>query len=216
MSIKVVLADDHQVVREGLRVLIEKEEGFVLAGEAENGLQAVEQCRHLQPDVLVIDVTMPELNGIEATRQIVRLLPSTKVIALSVHSDRRFVSEMLKAGAKGYLPKHCAFHELATAIHEVSKGHTYISPKIAGVLVEDYVRNLPVDSTSAYETLAPRERAVLQLISEGRSTKEIANTMHLSIKTIDWYRHEIMTKLNIDNVAGLVKFALREGITSSD
>jgi DNA-binding NarL/FixJ family response regulator len=216
MPIRVLIADDHQLVRDGLRSLLEKDENFQVCGEASNGREAIDLCATLKPDVLVIDVTMPELNGIEAARHVSSSCPSTKIIALSVHVDSRFVGAMVKAGASGYLPKHCAFGELAIAIREVTQGRTYLSPKIAGGLMENYVRNLQPANAPAYEVLAPREREVLQLLSEGKSTKEIAVSLHVSIKTVEWYRREIMTKLNIDTVAGLVKFAIREGLTTSE
>lgn len=216
MPTRILIADDHQLVRDGLRSLLEKEEGFTVCGEASNGREAIDLCGSLRPDVLVVDVTMPELNGIEAARQVSHNCPSTKIIAISVHVDSRFVGAMVKAGASGYLPKHCAFGELAVAIREVMQGRTYLSPKIAGGVMENYVRNLQPAGAPAYEVLAPREREVLQLLSEGKSTKEIAAGLHVSIKTVEWYRREIMTKLNIDTVAGLVKFAIREGLTSSE
>jgi two-component system, NarL family, response regulator NreC len=216
MGTKVVLADDHQLVRDGLRALLEKEEGLVVCGEASNGREAVELCSSLHPDILVVDVTMPELNGIEAARQISQACPGTRIIALSVHVDSRFVAAMVKAGASAYLPKHCAFGELTTAIREVTQGRVYLSPKITGGVVEDFVRNMQPAGAPAYEVLAPRERQVLQLLAEGKSTKEIAAELHVSIKTVEWYRREIMTKLNIETLAGLVKFAIREGLTSSE
>jgi two-component system, NarL family, response regulator NreC len=216
MPTRVLIADDHQLVRDGLKALLEKEEGIAVCGEASNGREAIDLCAQLRPDVLVVDVTMPELNGIEAARQVTQVCPATKIIALSVHVDSRFVGAMIKAGASGYLPKHCAFSELSTAIREVIQGRTYLSPKITGGLVENYVRNLQPAGAAAYEVLASREREVLQLLAEGRSTKEIAAGLHVSIKTVEWYRREIMTKLNIENLAGLVKFAIREGLTSSD
>jgi two-component system, NarL family, response regulator NreC len=216
MSTRILIADDHQLVRDGLRARLEKVDGFEVCGEASNGREAIELCESLHPDVMVVDVTMPELNGIEAARHVSHSCPATKIIALSVHVDSRFVGAMVKAGAAGYLPKHCAFGELAIAIREVVQGRTYLSPKIAGDVMENYVRNLQPAGASAYEVLAPREREVLQLLSEGKSTKEIAAGLHVSVKTVEWYRREIMTKLNIDTVAGLVKFAIREGLTSSE
>jgi DNA-binding NarL/FixJ family response regulator len=215
---KILLADDHQIVREGLRSLLNQHEDMEVVAEARNGRDAVQLAQELQPDVVVMDVGMPGLNGIEATRQITAREPEAKVVALSMHSDRRFMGEMLKAGAKGYLLKDGAFEELATAIRSVVADKVYLSPRIADVVVDDYVRRTPGQGgdTSAFAKLTPREREVLQLMAEGRATKEIALDLKVSIKTVETHRRQIMEKLNIHSVAELTKYAIREGLTSLD
>lgn len=215
---RILLADDHQIVREGLRSLLQHHEDMQVIAEARDGRAAVSLAHDLQPDVIVMDIGMPGLNGIEATRQITTREPDAKVVALSMHSDRRFMGEMLKAGAKGYLLKDGAFEELATAIRSVVSNKVYLSPRIADVVVDDYVRRNPNSNgdTSAFAKLTPRERETLQLMAEGRATKEIAMDLKVSIKTIETHRRQIMEKLNIHSVAELTKYAIREGLTSLD
>lgn len=214
MSIKILLADDHKITRQGLRSLLEKESDMEVVAEAEEGRTAVCLVRELSPDVVVMDVSMPDLNGMEATRQIVAELPNVKVIALSMHSDNLFVSEMLKSGASGYLLKDCAFEELARAIHVVVEGKTYLSPAISGVVVDDYLHHLARTESTSSEVLTDREREVLQLIAEGNSTKQIALKLHISVKTVETHRRQIMSKLNIHTIAELTKYAIRQGLTS--
>jgi len=214
MSIRVLLCDDHQIVREGLRVLIEKQPDMEVIEEAQSGEEAVRLVRDLLPDVVVMDIAMPDLNGIEATRQILGKAPGVKVIALSMHSDRRFAVQMLKEGASGYLLKDCAFEELANAIRAVAMNRVYLSPKIAEIVIKDCVRLSPQTGFSAFSLLSPREREVLQLLSEGNTTKEIAFRLRVSVKTIETYRKQIMDKLNMHSIAELTKFAIREGLTS--
>ena len=214
MSIKILLADDHRITRQGLRSLLEKESDMEVVAEAQEGRAAVHLVRELSPDVVIMDVTMPDLNGMEATRQIVAELPSVKVIALSMHSDNLFVSEMLKSGASGYLPKDCAFEELARAIRAVVDGKTYLSPAVSGVVVDDYLHHLARTESPSSEVLTDREREVLQLIAEGKSTKQIALKLHISVKTVETHRRQIMSKLNIHTVAELTKYAIRKGLTS--
>ena len=185
-------------------------------GEAADGRAAVQMTHDMSPDVVVMDVGMPGLNGIEATRQIMNKEPDAKVVALSMHADRRFMGEMLKAGAKGYLLKDGAFEELANAIRSVVADKVYLSPRIADVVVDDYVRRQNGVEPSAFAKLTPREREVLQLMAEGRATKEIAMDLHVSIKTIETHRRQIMEKLQIYSVAELTKYAIREGLTSLD
>jgi DNA-binding NarL/FixJ family response regulator len=213
MSIKILLADDHKITRQGLRSLLEKESDMEVVAEAEEGRTAVCLVRELSPDVVVMDVSMPDLNGMEATRQIVAELPNVKVIALSMHSDNLFVSEMLKSGASGYLLKDCAFEELARAIHVVVEGKTYLSPAISGVVVDDYLHHLARTESTSSEVLTDREREVLQLIAEGNSTKQIALKLHISVKTVETHRRQIMSKLNIHTIAELTKYAIRQGLT---
>ncbi len=216
MSIAVLLADDHKIMRDGLRLLIEREPDMEVVGEAADGRRTVQLVRELSPDVVIMDVTMPHLNGLEATRQIVAEAPKVKVIALSMHSDRRFVAGMLRAGGSGYLLKDCAFEELVRAIRTVAANQTYLSPAITGIVVEDYVRHVPPRKLSAFSVLTPREREVLQLLAEGHTTREIASRLHTSVKTIETHRRHIMGKLGTSSVAELTKYAIREGLTSLD
>jgi len=214
MKIKVLLADDHAMMRGGLRMLLEQHAELAVVGEAEDGRETVRLAKKLAPDVVVMDIAMPDMNGIEATRQICADHPGAKVIALSMHSDRHFVSEMLKAGATAYLLKQCAVDELITAIKTVLKSQTYLSPCISGVVVDNFVRNKAKSDSTVFSHLTDREREVLQLMAEGKTSKEIANQLNLSIKTIETHRMKIMEKLNIHTVAELTKYAIREGLTS--
>ena len=212
MSINILLADDHQIMREGLVALLEKEPGLKVVGQAAEGRAAVRLARELQPQAVVMDVTMPGLNGIDATRQILADNPRVKVVALSMHADRRFVRGMLQAGASAYLLKHSASQELIQAIRLVMAGRVYLSPEIAGIVVEDY--KAPAADTSAFAVLTPREREVLQLFAEGQSPRQIAATLHLGLKTVEAYRRQIMEKLRLTSLADLIKYAVREGLTS--
>lgn len=214
MRLKILLADDHKIVRDGLQSLITKQPGMEVVGEAENGRMTVQLARELKPDVIIMDISMPDLNGIEATRQILAETPGVKIIALSMHSDRRFVTGILGAGASGYLLKDCAFQELAEAIRTVVKDKYYLSPGITGVVVKDYVSHVTSTDALSSDVLTAREREVLQLIAEGKSTKEIASDLHVSAKTVETHRQNIMQKLNIHSVAGLTRYAIREGLTS--
>ncbi len=214
MNIKVLIADDHQIVRESLRALLEKEPGFTVVGEAGEGRTTLRLTRELVPDVIIMDVAMPDLNGIEATRQVVAEFPEIKVIALSMHNDRRFVLNMLKAGARGYLLKDCASQHLIKAIRLVFANKTYISHEIADLVVKDYLATTSPTEGSSAELLTPREREVLQFIVEGKTNSKIADSLQLSIKTVESHRHAIMVKLDIKSIAELTKFAIREGLTS--
>lgn len=216
MSVRILLADDHKIVRDGLRALLESQPGMTVIAEAENGRTTVRMARDLLPDLVIMDIGMPDLNGIDATRQITAELPTVKVIALSMHSDRRFVVQMFKAGASGYLLKDCAFEELARAVGAVLKHQTYLSPAVAGPVMEDYIHQLSPSDNSGFSVLSPREREVLQLIAEGKSTKEVATLLCVSIKTVETHRQQIMSKLNIHSMAELIKYAIREGLTSLD
>ncbi|MCK5173358.1 MAG: response regulator transcription factor [Planctomycetes bacterium] len=214
MSIRIILADDHKIIRDGLRSLLEKEDDIQIIAQADDGRKTIELVTELTPDVVIMDIGMPGLNGIEATRHIAHEFPKVKTIALSMHSDKRFVTEMLKAGASGYLLKNCAFEELATSIRTVVDGKTYLSPAITDIVVDNYIRSTPDTQPTVYSTLTNREREVLQLLAEGRTTKQIAIQLYVSTKTVETHRAKIMKKLDIDNMATLTKYAVREGLTS--
>ncbi len=216
MSIKILLADDHSIVRQGLRALIEKQPGMEVIAEAEDGLTTVRFAQELSPDVVIMDIAMPGLNGIEATRKIIAKTPGIKVIALSMHSNRRFVVEMLKAGASGYLLKDCAFEDLTHAIRAVVAKKMYLSFKIASIVIKDYINLFPKTEISVFSILTTREREVLQLMAEGKTTRQIAVHLGISVKTVETYRMQIMEKLDIHTVAELTKYAIREGLTSLD
>ena len=214
MGIGVLLVDDHAIIREGLRSLLEKQPDMEVLADTDEGRKAVELVRELTPDVVIMDVTMAGLNGIEATRLIAAEFPDVKVIALSIHSQRRFIADMLSAGAAGYILKECLFDELVQAIQAVAAGGRYLSPRIADVVVEDYVKRLSTTADSPLAALTGREREVLQLVAEGKSTKEIALELHVSTKTIEANRRQIMEKLDVHSVAELTQCAVREGLTT--
>jgi two-component system response regulator NreC len=213
-QIQILLADDHRLFREGLRHIIEDELGMLIVGQAETGRKTVELARDHHPDIVIMDISMPDLNGIEATRQLLAEFPSILVIALSMHADKRYVSEMLSAGAKGYLLKHSAVDELERAIHTVLGKKIYISPEIAGVVVAEYLQHLSSARTATPSPLTAKEREVLQLLAEGKTTKEAASILHVSIPTIDTHKQHIMEKLDLHSIAELTKYAVREGLTS--
>jgi DNA-binding NarL/FixJ family response regulator len=214
VAIKIILADDHKIVRQGLRTMLESEADIEVIGEADDGRMAVRLARELSPQVIIMDVGMPDLNGIEATRQVLAESPGIKVIGLSMHCDRRFVMNMLKAGASGYLLKDSAFEELATAIRMVLGGKVYLSTEIANIVVKDYLQG--GGDESVFSVLTPREREVLQLMAEGKSSRQIADHLIISIKTVETHRMQIMHKLQIFSVAELTKYAIREGLASLD
>ncbi len=214
MAIKVLIADDHQIVRQGLRTLLEREPDLEVVAEAENGRSTVRLVRERHPEVVIMDVAMPDLNGIEATRQIISEMPKVKVIALSMYADRRFVSNMLKAGASGYLLKDCASEELVRAIRVVLAHKTFLSPGVADIVVKDYVQTPLGPEASVFNILSNREREVLQLMAEGKSTNQIAELLHVSVKTVETHRQQMMQKLKMHSVAELTKYAIREGLTT--
>ncbi len=216
MAIHILIANDHQIVRQGLRCLLEKEPGMKVVGEADDGLKTVALARKLTPHVVIMDVNLPNLNGIEAARQILADYPAIKIIVFSKHADRYQILNMLKAGACGYLLKDSPFEELVKAIRFVMDSKTYLSPGVTDVVVKDYVGSvLPFDQTDLIQ-LTAREREVLQLVARGKSTKQIAGFMQISVKTVETHRQKIMQKLGTHSVADLTKYALREGLTSLD
>ena len=213
MSIRVLLVDDHTIMREGLRLLLEKMPEVEVVAEADDGFQAINLAKSLVPDVVVMDVGMPELNGVEATSVILADNPDIKVIALSVYSDRQYILGMLKAGASGYVLKAAAGEELFRAIEAVTKNKKYISTQVADVVIDGYIGKTSTPGKSVRTELGSRERQVLQLLSEGMSSPNIANRLNIAIKTVETHRRNIMKKLNIHSVAKLTKYAIREGLT---
>ena len=216
MTIRILLVDDHQIVCEGLRGLLEKHPEFEVVGEARNGREAIDLAEKLRPALIIMDITMPELNGVEATRLITASNPGARVIALTMHSNRKLMHEIIKAGATGYLLKESAVAELMDAIRTVMAGNSYLSPKVTESVLDGFVRRQAPGDGTAFSALSGREREVLQLIAEGRTTKEMAARLFVSVKTIEAHRARIMDKLNIDSIAGLTKFAINEGLTSPE
>jgi len=213
MAVNIILADDHTLFREGLVSILNDELGFKVVAQAENGREVVKMVRKMDVDVVVMDIAMPGLNGIEATTQVLHDKPGVKVIALSMHSDRHFITGMLKAGAKGYLLKDCAGSELIQAVREVLLDRYYISEEISTSVLNDYVGKLVEESNEVSE-LTSREREVLQLIAEGKATQEIADTLFISVKTVEAHRVKIKAKLKLNSIPELTKYAIREGLTS--
>jgi two-component system, NarL family, response regulator NreC len=217
MNIRVLIADDHKMMREGLCALIKQEPDLTVVGESETGKETIALVQKVMPHLVIMDVSMPDLNGIEAARKIIKTRPQIKIIALSGHPDRHFVTEMLKAGASAYILKQTAYEELIRALREVMNGKTYLSPAVTQGVVDSFVRApKKTGENPAFATLTEREREVLQYLAEGKSTKEMADVLSVSIKTIETHRHNIMDKLNLHSVAELTKYAIREGITSLD
>lgn len=216
MGLKILLADDHKLLREGLRALIEEQKNMTVVAEAEDGRSAVRLAAELSPDIIVMDISMPGLNGIDATRRIAAVSPGIKVIALSMHADRNFIVEMFKAGAAGYLLKDCAFEELINAINAVSSKKAYLSSKLSDTMIKDYVNLFPKKKVSVFSALTTREREVLQLLAEGKSTREVAASLNVSTKTVETFRRLVMKKLDIHSIAELTKYAIRAGLTSLD
>jgi DNA-binding NarL/FixJ family response regulator len=213
MPTTILLVDDHPIFREGLRSLIEKSGGTAVIGEAGNGAEAVRLAGELNPDMVIMDLTMPVMNGIDATREITRNCPGTRVLALSMESSRFFVVEALKAGATGYLLKDTAFAELSDAIQTVARGETYLPRKVATLLVREFLQCIPEDMTVVYQNLTPREREILQLVADGKNIKEIAYLLGISHKTVENQRQAIMQKLGLFSIAELTKYAVRHGLS---
>jgi len=213
--IRIVLADDHVVLRSGLRALLEQNADFQVVGEASDGRGLLKLVAELEPDVVVTDIGMPNLNGTEATQQITASHPGVSVVILSMHSDEAYVLRALKAGARGYLLKESAEADLIAAIRAVHQGKAFFSPAISALLVEDYVRQLrDKDVEDSYELLSPREREILQLVAEGKSNKDVANMLNLSVYTVETHRGNILQKLNLHSVPELILYAVRKGVIS--
>ncbi|MCX5752674.1 MAG: response regulator transcription factor [Candidatus Krumholzibacteria bacterium] len=211
--VTILIADDHRLFRDGLRALLGKQENIRVVAETTDGAETVSAAVQLKPDIVLMDISMPELNGIEATRRIVSQSAATRIIMLSMHSDRRFITESLKAGAMGYLLKDCAFEEVLLAVKAVSEGTIYLSSRISESVIKDYIAIARSVPGSAFSILSAREREVLQLLAEGKSTKEAAAKLHVSVKTVETHRKQIMDKLDTHSVAELTKYAIREGLT---
>jgi len=205
---RILLADDHAVVRQGFKMLLSAQPDMEIVGEAANGREAVDSAEALRPDIVVMDVAMPELNGIEATRRLAASAPHTRVIALSMHKDSVYVREILRAGARGYLLKDSGAEDLVSAIRAVAKGESYLSPAVSNAVLDDYRRHV----TNPIDLLTSREREVLQMLAEGKTNKEIAGVLNLSVYTVDAHRGRIMEKLNLHSINDLVRFAVRNGI----
>lgn len=216
MDVRILIADDHRLMREGLCALIDRSPGMKVIAQAESGRQAVELSREFKPDIVIMDINMPDLNGMDAARLILKEQPDLKIIAVSIHSKRQFVIEMLKSGASGYLPKNCAFEELENAIRVVSNHQHYLSPQITGIVLQDYVFGGSIDTGTVFTTLTLREREVLQLVAEGLKTDDIASRLFVSAKTISFHRNNIMEKLGLKNMAELIRYAIKEGLVSVD
>ena len=211
--IRIILAEDHAVMRRGLRLVLEEQTDFQVVGEAGDGREAVALVEALKPDVAVLDITMPNMNGIEAARQISAKQPGVSIVVLSMHSDEGYVLRALKAGARGYLLKESPEADLIHAIRSVSQGKAFFSPAVSRMLVEDYVRQLQdKDIEDSYELLTQRERELLQLIAEGKSNKDVANMLNLSLYTVETHRGNIMEKLNLHSVPELILYAVRKGV----
>lgn len=212
MSTTILIADDHEMMAAGLRAIIERDLRIAVVDVVADGRAAIARARELRPDIVVMDVHMPLLNGIEATREILREQPGLAVIALSMHDDRHFIVEMFRAGARAYLLKHCAFDELGQAIQNVLAGRKYISPSVANLVLDDYLKRLD-DTPRPASPLTAKERQILQLLAEGHSARVIADMLHVSVNTVDTHRKNIMEKLGLFSIAELTKYAIREGLT---
>ncbi len=216
MKNRILLVDDHKILRDGLRALLDTQMSNTIIGEAEDGSQAIKLAGELSPDMIIMDISLPDMTGIEATREILKVSPSVKIVALSMYADKRFVTDMLRAGASGYLLKDCAFEELEEAIETVSKNGRYISPNLTGVVVDDYIDILQKAKSVAPSPLSAQEIQVVTRLAEGQNMKQIATELNISVKTVETYRARISEKLNIHSLADLIKYAIREGLTTLD
>jgi len=213
-KLRVLIADDHNIVREGLRMILEREPDMDVVAEADNGIDALNLAVSLVPDLMLVDVTMPGMSGIETTQKVLEVFPDMSILVLSMCEEKQFVVEALSAGAKGYLLKDCAATDLVVAIRNVASGGVYLSQKVAGLIVQEYILRPQDHIAPACDILSPREKEVLQLIADGKNTKEIAFYLNVSVKTIETYRQNVMKKLDLHSVADLVKYAIREGMVS--
>jgi DNA-binding NarL/FixJ family response regulator len=214
-KIRVLLADDHKMIRAGLRLVLAQQSDIMIAGEADDGREAVTLAAELKPDVVVMDVGMPNLNGIEASLQIKQARPETAIVMLSMHSDEGYILRALRAGAAGYILKDSAEADLVGAVHAVAEGKSFFSPKVSRILLEDYMRKLKkTGAEDSYDLLSAREREILQLVAEGKSSKEVANLLNLSVYTVETHRGNIMQKLNLRGIPELILYAVRKGIVS--
>lgn len=216
MGIRILLADDHTILRDSLSQAFQEEQGMEIVGQAGDGRAAVEKAKTLRPDIVVMDINMPNLNGIEATREIRQQAPEVRVIVLSMHSARPCIKEIFRAGASAYLHKNCGFDELARAVRAVAEGRTYVSPSISQIVVDEFGRTEDETEATVFSLLTPREREILQLLAEGGTVKQIAQRLHVSHKTVEAHRLRIMNKLNVDTVAQLTKYAIQEGLTTAE
>ena len=213
-TIKVLLADDHTILRKGLRSLLETEKGIEVLDEAEDGREAVSKVEALHPDVVVMDIAMPGLNGLEATRQIKKLYPEIQVLILSMHTNEEYIFQTLRAGASGYLVKKAAPRDLVLAIHAAMRGESFLSPSISKTIIDEYIRKAEKtgEEDDPFEKLTGREREILQLLAEGISNREISKKIHISVKTVETHRAHIIEKLNLHNATDLTKYAIRKGL----
>jgi DNA-binding NarL/FixJ family response regulator len=215
-KIRVLLAEDHTIVRKGLRALLEDQPGIEVIAEAEEGRQAVHLTEQLRPDVVLMDFSMPGLNGLEATRQIIERIPGTKVLVLTRHTNQEYVDRILEAGASGYLVKKSALEELVIAIQVVHRGDSYLDPAISATIIRGYLEKSKTQGEDRYNRLTPRQREVLQLIAEGRANKEIAAMLHISVKTVENHRASLMEALDLHSTAELTQYAIRMGVINMD
>ncbi len=216
MTIRILIADDQQLFRDGLRSLIDQENDMDVVAEAKNGREAIELAKEKKPHLIVMDINMPDLNGIDATRVICEELPGIKLIALSIHSTQKFISGMLKAGASGYIVKHCAFKELAMAIRTVFQGKPYLCTEILSTVIDEFASKPTSGQPSVFTSLSTREREVMQLVAEGMTSEEIALHLCISVKTVSSHRRRIMKKLNLKNQADITRYAISDGLISSE
>ena len=214
MEKKILICDDHKIFREGLRALLADQPGVKVVGEARDGLEAVKLAGQLSPDIVIMDISMPGLNGIEASRKLAKSHKAARIIALSMHNDRKYVTEIFKAGARAYLLKDSAFEELMDAIKAVNCGRFFLSAGITSLVLGDYLKGPGSDPRSPFTLLSAREREVLQLLAEGLRTKEISGKLGLSVKTVETHRKKIMEKIGITSIAGLTRYAVKEGLVS--
>lgn len=214
-NLRIIIAEDHKIVRQGLRMILESEPDMEVVAEAGTGVEAVRLAEELVPDLMLVDIMMPDMDGIEVIRLFAERRPDLPVLVLSMHGERQFILETLGAGAKGYLLKECAASELVAAIHNIVSGGVYLSQKVTGVILNEFVRNPPEqDHSSSAAKLSPREEEIIKLIANGSNTKEIAFTLGVSVKTVETHRGHLIRKLNVNSIAELVKYAVREGLVS--